>query len=235
VDDDAHLWAETYNREMKDVFEIQEEISLYIVENLKVALLQKSEEHTVKDNTKNTEAYELYLKARFYFNKSISGYPKAIEYYKKTIKTDPNYVPAYVHLAETYVTMAAARSLPLREMAADINALLQRAYEIDDKYGYDSMGVIKVIDFDWQEAERWFKRALELNPGAVESQHDFAFYLSVLGRLDEAIESEECALELDPLSRWYHFWLGWYECCSCHFDKAIEISQETLELDPINP
>jgi tetratricopeptide (TPR) repeat protein len=235
VADDTHLWAETYNREMKDVFEIQEEISQAVVENLKVALLKMSEEPLVKDYTKNTVAYELFLKARFCFNKGISGYQKAIEYYEKTIKTDPNYVPAYTHLAETYTDMGAVRSLPPWEMAAKINALIQRAYEIDDKYTYVSMGINKMLRYEWQEAERCFKRALEMNPGYVNTHHGYAVYLSALGRLDEAIKSEECALELDPLSSWFRYWLGWYECCSRNFNKAIEISQETLDLDPNNP
>jgi tetratricopeptide (TPR) repeat protein len=92
-----------------------------------------------------------------------------------------------------------------------------------------------MIGYDWQEAERCLKRALKLNPGYVDSHHGYAVYLSALGRFDEAIESEERSLELDPLSSWYRFWLGWYECCSRRFERAIEISEETLELDPNNP
>jgi tetratricopeptide (TPR) repeat protein len=235
VEDDTHLWSESYNRELIDVFDIQEEISQAIVKKLKVKLLGMEAECLVKDYTKNTEAYELFLKAMFYFNKGLSGHQKAIEFFEKAIKADPKYAPAYAHLAETYSAMGAAQSLPSYEVYPKIKALLQKLFEIDDKHAYVGMGIMKMVEYDWQGAESDFKRALELNPGRAESHHGYAVYLSALGRLDKAIENEERVLELDPLSSWYRFWLGWYECCSCHFDKAIEISQETLEFDPNNP
>ena len=234
VADDTHIWSETYDRELKNVFKIQEEISQAVVENLKVALSEKSEKPLVRDYTKNTEAYELFLKARFYFNKGISGHQKAIEFFEKAFKADPNYAPAYAQMGETYSAMGAVHSLPASEIISKISALLQKVLEIDAKYAYVGMSIIKMVEYDWQEAERMVKRALELNPGYVDSHHGYSIYLSAMGCLDEAIKSEERALELDPLSSWYRYWLGWFQFCSGQIDQAIAISEETLELDPNN-
>jgi TolB-like protein/lipoprotein NlpI len=238
VADDTHLWSETYNRELKDVFDIQEEISQAIVKNLRVAILAREDERLVKDYTKNTEVYQLYLKGIFYFNKGFFDFEKAIDYMEKAIKADPDYVPAYAWLSTITGVKAFLGSLPPREADQKRNALNKKALEIDDKYGatYVQLGMQKMLaEYDWHGAESDFKRALELNPGESSSHHGYSTYLAAVDRLSEAIDEAKRAVELDPLSSWNRAFLGWWLTFSGQFDKGIEIIQETLELDPNNP
>jgi adenylate cyclase len=134
VADDTHLWSENYNRELKDVFDIQEEISQAIVKNLKVAILGKEDERLVKDYTKNTEAYELYLKGLFYFNKGFLDLEKAIECMHKAIKADPDYVPAYAFISHIIGLKAYNGLLPTREAKRERVPLHKKALELDDTW-----------------------------------------------------------------------------------------------------
>jgi TolB-like protein/cytochrome c-type biogenesis protein CcmH/NrfG len=236
VVDDTHLWSENYNRELIDVFDVQEEISQAIIKNLKVKLLGMETERLVKDYSKNTKAYELFLKGNFYFNKGIIGYEKAIEYYEKAVKADSDYAPAYAHLAQVYTVMAITRSLPPWDTKPKINALLQKALEIDDKYActYVFLGMIKMVEYDWQRAEINFKQALELNPGHSDSHNGYSNYLAAIGHMNEAIVEAKRAVEFDPLSSWYLFFLGRKLTYSQQFDQAINLLLKALELDSNN-
>jgi adenylate cyclase len=133
VTDDTHLWSDAYNRELEDVFAIQEEISQAVVENLKVKLLNIPSEPLVKDYTKSLEAYELYLKAKFFLNKGVlPGIEKAIDYLERAIKTDPKFVPAYSMLAGMLRLQATQFSLPSNEMWTKVKSFAQKAIEIDE-------------------------------------------------------------------------------------------------------
>ena len=237
VDDDTHLWAENYNRELKDVFDIQEEISQAIVKNLRVAILGGQDERLVKDYTKNTEAYELYLKGIFYFNKGFMDFDKAIECMQKAIKADTDYVPAYAFISHIIGVKAYNGLLPPWEAKQEKVPFIERALELDDKYGstYVQLGMHKIIeDYDWHGAERDFKRALELNPGDSSSHNIYSYYLASVGLIDEAIEEAKHAVELDPLYSFYRFTLAWFFVLDGQFDRAMEILQGTRELDPNN-
>ena len=238
VDDDTHLWSENYNRELKDVFDIQEEISQAIVQNLKVKLLGTKNEPLVKDYTKNIEAYELFLKGRFFISKGYSGFGKAIEYYEKTIEVNPDFAPAYSILAFAYFGYAVAFSLPSNEMWPKIKRLTLKALEIDemDANAHGSMGRIKsCYEYDWPEAEIYYKRAIELNPGSIEAYAQYATYLMGVGRGNEAVEKIKHALEFDPFSIFLNGLLSASFYHSRQFDKAIAQSQKALDLDPNNP
>ena len=234
VDDDTHIWSESYDRELEDVFAIQDEISQAVVQSLKVKLLGMEGESLVKDYTKNTEAYELFLKGRYFFENK-SDYEKAIEYMRKAIEADPDYVPAYAIMAYIIGVKAFNGLLSPREAKRERELLIKRAIEIDDKYGftYVQLGMHKIIDgYDWNGAERDFKRALELNPGDSSSHSHYSIYLAVVGRIDEAIEEAKRTVEFDPLSISDRYHLAWFLTFDGQLERAIEISQETLELDP---
>jgi len=237
VDDDTHLWSETYDRELKNVFSIQDEISQAVVQNLKVKLLGRPAEPLVKDYTKNTEAYELFLKGKHFENKGLFEFEKAIEFMEKAIKADPAYVPAYASLASIHYIFDTFRSLPPWELNQKVNALIQKALEIDDNYAltYSPLGRIKINEYDWQGAEKSYKRSLELNPGHSDSHAGYSHYLGVVGRLNAAIVEIKHALELDPLSSWHRCFFHTYLIWMGRFEEAIEKSKETLELDPNNP
>jgi adenylate cyclase len=236
VDDDTHLWSENYNRELKDVFAIQEEISQAIVKNLKVKLLGTQTEPLVKDYTKNTEAYELFLKGKYFENKGPSGYEKAIDCMEKAIKADPDYVPSYAYLATIYSMMEVVNSLPPWEMEPKINVLRQKALELDDNYAFAHVSLArkKTNEYDWKEAEKSYKRALELNPGHPDLHHSYSIYLAAVGHINEAILEIKRAIGLDPLSSFHRAVLGMFLFMAGQFDQAIEISQETLGFDPDN-
>ena len=236
VDDDTHLWSENYNRELKDVFAIQEEISQAVVQNLKVKLLGEKTEPLVKDYTQNTEAYELFLKGMFYWNQGFFGYEKAVEYMEKAIEVDPDYVPAYVNMAGIHYVTTHERCLPPWEFKTKLNALIQKAIELDENYGliYVAMARDKIDEYDWQGVEKSSKRALELNPGLSMCHHGYATYLAAIGRVDEALLEVRHAVELDPLSSWHRAFLGWYLSILGQFEEAIAILKETLEFDPHN-
>jgi TolB-like protein/class 3 adenylate cyclase/Flp pilus assembly protein TadD len=235
VADDSHLWAETYDRELEDVFAIQDEISQAVVQNLKVKLLGTKTEPLVKDYTKNIEAYEIFLKGKYFENKGFVE--KAIEYMEKAIKADPNYVPAYACLAGIHTIMTITHSLPPREMKAKISVLQQKALQIDDNYGltYLTLGTNKVNEYDWQVAEKNYKRALELNPGEAHCHISYARYLVSVGRVNEAILEAKLSVELDPLSNLYRTQLGHYLVNTGQFNQAIETLRKGLELDPNHP
>jgi TolB-like protein/class 3 adenylate cyclase/Tfp pilus assembly protein PilF len=235
VEDDTHLWSDTYDRDLKDVFAIQDEISQAVVQNLKVKLLGIKNEYLVRDYTKNTAAYELFLKGKYFENNGF--FEKAIEYMEKAIEADPAYVPAYASLAGMHSIMIVTHILPPGEMKQKINSLLQKALEIDDSYAltYVSLGGIKLNEFDWQGAQKYYKRALELNPGETHCQGEYSRYLMAIGRLNEGILKAKHAVELDPLSGFYRATLGFYLVQNGQFDQAIETLQEGLELDPEHP
>jgi adenylate cyclase len=231
VSDDTHLWADTYDRELIDVFAIQDEISQAVVQSLKVKLLGKKTEPLVKDYTKSTQTYELFLKGIYFMNKG--EYEKAIEYMEKTIQADPGYVPAYASLAGIYNILTIIRSLPPWEMKPKINTLLKKAIEIDESYGlpYLSLGRIKMIEYDWPAAEENYKRGIEFSPNHARAYGAFSWYLAAVGHISEAVMEAKRAVELDPLASFERFHLTYCLALDHQIDQAIQISKEMLELD----
>jgi TolB-like protein len=197
VADDTHLWAESYNRELEDVFAIQEEISLAIMKNLKIKLLYKEEPKLVRSYTENLEAYNLYLEGRFFQSKMVVGYNKAEEYYKKTIDIEPEYAPAYISLAQIYLVSASIFSTPPDEFFPKYLALCLKAIDIDPNLveAHSALGIYKAThEYDWPGAERSLKRAIDLNPGIPVVHYSYAVYLAALGRVNEAIATMKRSL-----------------------------------------
>jgi adenylate cyclase len=236
VADDSHLWADTYNRELKDIFSIQEEVSRAIVEKLRVALLDKKDGKLVKRYTENIEAYELYVKGRFLSNKI--PFKKAIAYFEQALALDPNYALPYTGLADAYKMMAFFFSGSLEEYYLKAKAAGLKALEIDDTLSeaHASLGDLKLrFEWDWKGAERALKRAIELDTGYALAHENYAKYLWAMGRLDEGIAEIKIALELDPLSVMTNVIFGHLLNSAHKVEQAMKQYQKALDLYPKNP
>jgi serine/threonine protein kinase/tetratricopeptide (TPR) repeat protein len=238
--DGSQLWAKKYEKELEDVFEIQDEISLAIVDHLKLKLLGREKATLVKRHTENVEAYQLCLLGRHHWNKwSPEGWRKGIEYFEKAIEVDPNYALAYAWLGYAYTPMAVFR-IDMSPMDAweKAKSLTLKALEIDDQIdlAYASLGFIQVYyDWDWEGAERSLKKAIALNPNLPETWENYGIhYLGVIGKIDEALEGMERALELDPFNPRILGNTGYMYIAKDQYDLAIELANRIIETAP-NP
>jgi len=239
VVDGYHLWSERFDRNMDDLFAIQDEISLAIVDNLKLKLIKGEKTKLVKRHTGNPEAYNFYLKGRYFYNKRTEeGFHKSIESYKQAVKKDPNFALPYAGLADTYLTLGFYELEPMLESYEKGKQEVMKALEMDDTVGepHNSMGIIKAwYEFDWEGAEAEFKKALELSPSDVEAHHMYAHCMEGLGRFDEALAEMKRALELEPLSVILNTCLGHIFCLARRSDEAIDQLKKSIEMDPTFP
>ncbi len=240
--DGYHLWSERYDRELKDIFDIQDEISLAVVDALKLTLLGSGRSKVLKRYTDNAEAYSLYLRGRFFWNKrTTEGTRRAIELYEQAIAMDPNYALAYSGIADCYNSSGFAYDLgamPAVEVTAKAKNAAMKALELDDTLAeaHTSLAYAKhLFDWDWEGAEVCFRRALELNPNYANARHWFAHLLIATGRMDEALAESERALELDPLSSVMNTHLGWHYMYAREYDTAMRHLDYTLLLEPDFP
>jgi serine/threonine protein kinase/Tfp pilus assembly protein PilF len=235
VEDGYHLWSERYDRETTDVFAIQDDISQAIVTALKIKLGVEEKAALVKRYTNDIEAYNLYLKGRYYWNKrTAEGMNRSIEYFKQTIEINPTYALAYTGLAEAYIVLGEWSIYPPKEVFPKARTAALKALEIDDELAeaHSALAMIKRdYDWDWSGAEREFKRAIELNPNYPTAHQWYAEYLTGLGRDKEAIVEAKRAQELDPLSLIINTAAGDAFHYAGQYDRAIEQYQKALDLD----
>ncbi len=204
VDDGFHLWSERYDRELMDVFAIQDEIAGAIVDRLKGELLGPDRDALSGHRTRDIEAYTLYLKGRHHWNRRIpAAVEKARECFLQAIERDPDYADAYVGLADSWVVLENFRAVEPEEAFREAAAAVARALAIDGTLAeaYATRGWLKMVaEWDWAGAESDLRRAIELNPSYPSARQWYAVYLLVVGRSSEAIEESRRAEELDPLS-----------------------------------
>ena len=232
---DQHLWAKSYERDLGDILALQSEVARAIAKEVKIKLTPHQQARLTCARPVNPEAYEAYLKGRYYWNKfTEEGFKRSLEYFKQAIEKDPVYASAYAGLAESYATLGFFSTVPKEAFPKAKEAAL-KALEIDDTLAqaHTSLGLSRLF-YDWDRltAEREFQRALELNPGYALTHHEYALYLMAMARLDEALVEEKRALELDPLSLRINTALGWVFYFARQFQQAIEQYRKTLELDP---
>jgi serine/threonine protein kinase/Tfp pilus assembly protein PilF len=236
VEDGYHIWSESFDRELEDVFAIQDEISLAIVNNLKLKLLGEEKAKLMKHYTDNVEAYNLYLQGLFFWNKRTEeGLKKAMECFNKAIENDKNYALAYSGLADSYNLLGGYGYLPQDEAFPKAKEAALKALEIDDTLSeaYASLAWVEYsYDWDWKGAEENFKRAIELNPAYATAHHWYAYYLATMGRFDEAIKEIERAHDLDPLSLVINRDVGTIYFFARQYDKAEKAAKKTIEMDP---
>ncbi|NOR21506.1 MAG: tetratricopeptide repeat protein [Candidatus Aminicenantes bacterium] len=235
VDDGYQLWSESYERGLDDVFAVQDDIALKIVKALKIELLDEKETQIVIRYTEDTEAYQLYLKGRYFWNRRTEdGFKKAIDYLEQAIEKDPSYALAYAGLADCYNMLGNYGYLMPKEAYPKAKEAAKKALEIDDTLAEAHASLAWALmdyDWDWEGAEREFKKAIELNPGYATGHQWYAFYLIRIGRHDDSMAEIRLAKELDPLSLVINRNVGTLLFCVRQYDQAIEALQNTLEMD----
>ena len=224
--DGRHLWGERYSRSLADLFVVQEEIAREIAEKLRLRLTSEEEQRLAKRETENAEAYRLYLKGRYHWNKmTLDGVQKGIVYFKQAIEKDAHYALAYAGLVDCYNYLG---------QPGEAKQAAERALELDETLGeaHASLAFFRFLyDWDWAGAEREFKRAIELKPNYAEARHWYAVFLGNLGQHDEALREAQLAQELDPLSLLNSLTVGLVLYLACQYDRATEELAKTLEMD----
>lgn len=235
VADASILWSGKFNREMDDIFSIQDGITLEIVKELKGTLLGEEKEILVKRYTENAEAYNLYLQGQFFWEKRTEeGFKKALDYFEQAIDKDPNYALAYVGLADTYGTFVGYGFLSADEAVPRIRTLLEKALSIDDEIAEAHVLMALIThnyDWDWEGAEKEFKLALQLNPNYMYAHLWYGIYLANKGQIDKALEEQTRAYELDPLNIVANYGVGQMNVAARRYDDAIEAFEKTLSMD----
>ena len=236
VADGYHIWSEKFDRDLSDVFAIQDEISLAIVEKLKIRLLEDEKEKVLKRYTQNLEAYDLYLKGRYHWNRRTpESLKKAVAHFEQVIQKDPEYALAYAGLADCYSMLVQVYVLRPKEAFPKARELAKKALEIDETLAeaHTSLAyVLQSYDWDWIGMEREFRRAIELNPKYATAHQWFAMALTPLRRTSEAIQEIKKALELDPLSLIINTSAGYVYVYSGQEEKALKQAKKILDMDP---
>ncbi len=231
------LWGEQYHRKRADLLAVQDAMAREIAGRLRLRLTGEEKKRLARRYTRNTDAYHCYLKGRYYWNKrTTEDLKRGIEFFKQAIEKDPHYTLAYAGLADSYYLLAgtAFAALAPGEAFPKAKVAALKALELDDSLAeaHTSLATILVNEWDWGGAAKEFKRSIELNPGYATARHWYAFYLTSLGRLDEAIREGQRAQELDPLSVIINRDLGLIYYYARKPDRAIEQYCKSLELDP---
>jgi TolB-like protein/Tfp pilus assembly protein PilF len=237
VADGSHIWSERYDREIKDVFVIQDEISLAIVENLKVKLLGETETMIAKRHTENLEAYNFYLKGIYCYQMlTVEGFEKASGYFKQALLKDPDYALAYAGLGYVnWLSTMWGKNVPPDEAYPKANEYVTKAMKIDGTLAepYSLLATINTFYYwNWKEAEQNFKNALQINPNSSMIHTNYSIMLIFTRRYDEAISEAKRAKELDPLSYFVNTRAGMIFLFAGHYDRAIEEYQMALTLNP---
>ena len=237
VRDGSQLWGEQYKRRGADVFELQEEIASEIAAKLRLRLSGEEKGRLTKRSTANIEAYQLYLKGRFHWNKrTIERLQKGLECFEQAIAIDPGYALAHAGISDCYAFRGdvGLAAIPSNEAFSKAKRAALRALELDDTLAeaYASLAHVNMHRFEWAEAEEAFKSAIKLNPNHAQAHQWYAFYLIFNAQAEKAIAEARRALELDPLSVTAHGDLGQMFHYTRQYEQAIEMYQKALELEP---
>jgi DNA-binding winged helix-turn-helix (wHTH) protein/TolB-like protein len=231
VSDGSPLWAEQYDEPLADLFSVQNKISERVTRSLALQLSSDEQRQLTRRSTSSAEAYENYLKGRFFWNKRTEeSLRKAVEFFNQAIAKDPNYAQAYAGLADCYALLP-----PPRESMPKAKAAAMRALELDDTLAdaHTSLAHTSLFyDWDFANAEREFQQAIQLNPNYATAHHWYALLLAAQGRQEEALAEITRAQEIDPLSLIISTHKGLIFYLARRYDEAIEQQKKTLELEP---
>lgn len=235
---DKHLWAESYEGNLRDTLAVQNKVAQAIAEQVRIEVTPQERAALKSVKTIDLDAYEDYLKGRYFWNKrTADGLKKAVDYFNQAIARDPNYAAAYSGLADTYALLGDWQYavMPTKEAVPRAKAAALKALELDDTLGEAHNSLAFCLDgYDWNfdAADREFRRAIELNPGYAPAHHWYSWHLVLLGRNNEAIAEMKKAESLDPLSLIINADLAEL-LLIVHFpDESIQQSRKTIDLDP---
>jgi serine/threonine protein kinase/tetratricopeptide (TPR) repeat protein len=235
VANDAHLWSQTYDRELESIFAIQDDISQAIVDVMKIRLLGEDRTSFAKRYTESVEAYNAYVQGRFLWNKRTEEHlMKAIEYFQKAVELDPNYALAYAGLADAYSVLPSNIGYPVEEALPKAKEAAGRALELDENLAeaHASSGLALKIAGEFEEAEKEYLRSIELNPGYAYAHYWYSLLLDDVGRDEEGLKELEIAFDLDPLSVVILTNLARKKGMSGDWSKAEELIGRAVEIEP---
>jgi TolB-like protein/Tfp pilus assembly protein PilF len=234
--DDRHLWAQSYERDVRDVLALQSEVAFAIAEEIRVQVLPLEKVRLDRARRVDPDAYEEYLRGRFHWNRRTEeSARKALECFERSIALDPGYAPAYAGLADAYDTLGNYNYLPPHEAFPRAEAAVERALALDDSLAEAHVSLASLrfnARWDWDGALASFRRAFALNPKSVAAHHWYSDILSALGKAEEAISEARIAQTLDPLSLIVNTSVGLHLFYARRYEEAIAQQQRTLELDP---
>ncbi len=234
--DGYHLWSERYDREMADIFDVQDEITLAVVDALKVKLFSDEKAAILERYTDNTEAYELYLKGRYHHLKDTAeGWLRGIEFFEKAIEIEPNYALAYSAIANCYTSLHVFGVLSPDRIVPEWKAVIHKALEIDERLAeahFARANFLFWYGWNFSEAEQSFERAIKLNPKIEELRRLYGLFLSSQKRFDESIDECKYAVELNPLSLVAQLHLGWAYLFAFRYEGALEQVKRMREIEP---
>jgi len=238
AEQERHLWAESYERDLRDILALQSEVARAIASEIKVRLTPQEQTRLARARPVNPKAHEAYLRGRYFLNRlTKEDLQKAIEYAQQAVEIDPDYAAAYGLLATSYWQSSSFEfgNLPNREALQKTSAAATRALQIDDALaeGHYAMGTVLFFDdWDWAGAEREYKRAIELNPSFGDADAKYAWYLGAMGRRDESLREAERALQLDPVSVGPNHTMTAMYYLARQYDQSIEYARKWIEIYP---
>ena len=235
TDTEEMLWSESYDRTLQDVFAIQSDIAHRVAEGLKIKLLPGEKTQIDKHQTENIDSYTLFLKGRYHWGKfTYEDVLKSIDYFEQAITIDPEYALGYAGLANSYSVLGLDFESP-HSVFGKARDAARKAVEADPTLpqAYASAGaVLFFYDLEYEKAEQAFRKAITLNQSYEEAHELYAYFLSAMGRHDEAYKEIQTAINLDPLSLIINKDMGSYYFWDRQYEKAIEQFQKTIEMEP---
>jgi TolB-like protein/DNA-binding winged helix-turn-helix (wHTH) protein len=235
---ERHIWAQSFEGDLRDTLVLQKSVARSIAEQIQATLNQREQAALEHSKIVNAEAYEAYLKGRYFWNKRTGdGLKKAIEFFNRAIEKNPNYAEAYTGLGDAYALSGDWEYgiLSPQDAFPRAKAAVTKALALDDKLAeaHTSLAfILDLYDWDWESAEKEYKRAIALNPGYATAHHWYAWHLIVIGRNSEGIAELRKAQSLDPLSLIISADLADALCIAHLFDESVQQSRRTLEMDP---
>ena len=233
--DDSHIWGERYTRKLSDLTGLQQELSREVTDQLRLQLTGSEQHQLEKTYATNSEAYQLYLQGRYYWNKrTAEGLQKGIDYFNQAKEKDPNYAPAYSGLADCYWLLNVYNVGPATESYPKAKEAATKALELDETLAEAHASLASIsyrFDWNWTLAEANFKRAIELNPSYATAHQWYSAMLAAEGRFDESITEAKRAQELEPFSLPINADLGRHLYYARQFEQALATHRKTLEMD----